>query len=91
MHAIVVMVEIDPSQAELAEKLLNEVTVPMVKGQPGFVRGTWARSADGTQGRSLIVFDTEEHANAVVPQVKPPEGSPVTVKSVEVYEVLAEA
>ena len=91
MHVVLVTAEIDPERRDMAEQILHDVTVPSVKSQPGFVRGTWVRSADGSQGRGFIVFDSEEHANALVPQVKPPEGAPVTIKSVEVFEVLAEA
>jgi hypothetical protein len=43
-------VENDSSRAGEAVELLNNYTVPMVKQAPGFVSGTSARSADGTQG-----------------------------------------
>ena len=64
MHAVIGRVEIDSSRADEATELLNNYTVPMVKQAPGFVSGTWARSADGTHGQSLLLFESEEAAKA---------------------------
>jgi hypothetical protein len=60
---------------------------------PGFVSGTWARSADGTKGHSVIIFESEEAAKAAAEQARqstPPE-APVKMLYAEIYEVLAQA
>ena len=92
MYAVLGRVDIDSSRADEATELLNSRTVPMVKQAPGFVSGTWARSADGTHGQSLILFETEETAKAAAERAAtgPPPGSPVTFVSAEVFEVLAQ-
>jgi hypothetical protein len=93
MYAVLGNVEIDSSRADEAADLLNNYTVPMVKQAPGFVSGTWARSADGTHGQSLIVFENEAAAKAAAERAAagPPPGGPVTFVSAEVFEVLAQA
>ena len=93
MYVLMGKVEIDLSRADEATELLNNYTVPMVKQAPGFVSGTWARSADGMHGRSVILFDSEEAAKAAADRAAsgPPQGGPVTFVSAEVFEVLAQA
>ena len=92
MHAVVVRVNIgDPGTAEQG---LREEVVPRVSKAPGFVAGYWTRSDDGTNGVSMLVFDSEEAArqsaeflqgtDAIRPET-------VTLESVEVREVLANA
>ena len=93
MHAMLVTVDIDAAQADESVKVLHEFTVPAAKSQEGFVRGVWFRSSDQTEGRGLVLFDTEEHARAAASLARqgPPAGGPVTIRSVETYEVMAEA
>jgi hypothetical protein len=93
MHGFVGTVEIDASRSDEALKLLQEFTIPTAKSQPGFVRGVWLRSDDGSIGRSVLLFDTKEHAESAadVARQGPPPGAPVTVRNVEVFEVVAEA
>lgn len=93
MYATFAVVDIDASRADEAEKLLEEFTLPSARSLEGFVRGTWIRTKDGSEGRGLVVFDTEEHAQAATETIRqgPPPEAPVTLRSVEVLEVLAEA
>ena len=57
------------------------------------MRGVWLRSNDQSTGRGVVLFDTEEHARATaaVTEQGPPSGAPVTVRSVDVFEVIGEA
>lgn len=89
MHAVLAQVSI--SDVEGAQKRLREVVVPRVSQLPGFVTGYWTRSDDGSNGRSLIVFESEEAARAAVERIgqSVPEG--VTLESAEVREVVANA
>ncbi len=89
MHAVVVRVSI--SDAESAQKGLEEVVVPRVSQAPGFVGGYWTRSDDRSNGQSMLVFESEDAARTVAERIGDdvPEG--VTVESAEVREVVASA
>jgi hypothetical protein len=89
MHAVLVKVSI--SDVENAQKELRETIVPRVSQLPGFVTGYWTRSDDGSNGRSMIVFESEEAARTAADQIgaNVPEG--VTFDSAEVREVVANA
>jgi hypothetical protein len=89
MHAVVVRVKIDDIGP--AEEYLKSEIVPRVSQAPGLVAAYWSRSDDGSNGLSMIVFESEEAARGVADQVVPPEEAPVTVEGVEVREVVASA
>ena len=87
MHAVVVRVTV--SDREAAERELREKVVPRVSQAPGFVTGYWTRKDD--TGLSMILFESEDaaaRASEMIP-TGVPEG--VTVESVEVREVVAQA
>jgi hypothetical protein len=89
MHAVLVKVSI--SDFEGSVKALRETVVPRVSSLPGFVAGYWTRSSDGSNGRSMLVFESEEAAKAAAERIggSVPEG--VTFESAEVREVVASA
>jgi hypothetical protein len=87
MHAVVARVTIKDEEA--GEKLLREQVVPRVSGAPGFVAGYWTRR-DNT-GLSMMVFESEEAAEAVAGQIESPDPDSVTLEGVEVREVVANA
>ena len=87
MHAIVVRVTIKDEEA--GEKLLREQVVPRVSGAPGFVAGYWTRRDD--TGLSMLVFESEQAAEAVAGQIESPDPEAVTMEGVEVREVVANA
>lgn len=92
MYAVVTTVSIAPGQSDGARKTLNEQVVPRVKQAPGFVKAFWTIRDDATQGTSMAVFTTKEAAESALAMVRnspPPPG--VTMNSVEVREVVAEA
>jgi hypothetical protein len=94
MHAMLVTVDIESERNEESIKVLHEITIPGAKAQPGFQRGIWLRSADGSQGRGIVLFDTEENANASASMLReqgPPPQAPVKLRTVEVFEVVGEA
>ena len=93
MHAMFVTVDIEAGSADESVKVLHEFTVPAAKAQEGFVRGVWFRSSDQTEGHGLVLFDTEDHARAAAALARqgPPAGAPVKIRSVETFEVMAEA
>ena len=91
MHAVVVRVSI--GDAELAGKGFREKVVPAVSSAPGFVTGYWTRSDDGSDGLSMLVFESEDAARATADRFRGgtiiPEA--VTVSRIEVREVFANA
>jgi len=93
MHAVVGRVKIETGREDEARKLLQEFAVPSAKGLAGFAGGYWARAVDEDTGNSMVLFDSEENARAAAAQIAegPPPGGPVSVVSVTVCEVLAQA
>ena len=87
MYAVVVSVTVHDREAAISE--LNEQVVPRERGAPGFVASYWIALPNGN-GRGTIVFDSDAAAHAVAAQVGAP-GDAVTIDSVEVCEVVANA
>ena len=93
MHAVVVRVNIN--DVEGGQQMLENEVVPTVKQIPGFVSGVWTRSLDGSNGMSLMVFESEEAAHGVKERLESPEGpissGAVDLQGVEIREVAASA
>ncbi|MGH2627399.1 MAG: hypothetical protein ACRDHY_12195 [Anaerolineales bacterium] len=87
MHAVVVRVTISDEGAGVAA--LRDKVVPQISQAPGFVAGYWTRKEN--TGLSMIVFESEDAARAASERIPGtvPEG--VTLESVEVREVVANA
>ena len=90
MHAVVVNLTIVELDADLVD--LRDRVVPRISEAPGFVAGYWTRKGD--TGLSMIVFDSEDAANAgaerlrsVIAQVD----AEATIENIEVREVVAHA
>jgi hypothetical protein len=85
VHAVIVNVTVnDPEEAT---RHLREEIVPGVKQAPGLVAGYWTR--EGDSGTSMVVFESEEAANAMSDRVPTMIPDVVTLDSVEVREVVA--
>jgi len=92
MYAVVTNVSIAPGQFDGARKTLNEQVVPRLKQTQGFVKGFWTVRDDSSQGTSIAVFKTKQDAESAMGMVRNTPAPPgVTVNSVEVREVIAEA
>lgn len=90
MHAVVVDLAITELDADLTD--LRDRVVPRLSEAPGFVTGYWTRK--GSTGLSLIVFDSEEAANAGAERVKTTISevdAEATIENIEVREVVAHA
>jgi hypothetical protein len=89
MHAVAVKVNI--SDVESAQRELHERVVPAVSGAPGLVKAYWTRSDDGTNGLSMLVFETEDAARGMADRIRAADWMPegVTLESAEVREVIA--
>ena len=87
MHAVVVKVTINEQDA--ADTALREQVVPGVSQAPGFVAGYWTRKDD--TGLSMIVFESEQAASGMSERITSMVPDTVTLDSVEVREVVANA
>jgi hypothetical protein len=87
MHAVVVKVSIKDEQDATSQ--LKDNVVPQVSQAPGFVAGYWTRK-DGT-GLSLIVFESEDGAQAAAEMIPSAVPESVELQDVEVREVVANA
>ena len=85
MHAVVFQVDINQEWEGNADRELEQL-VTMMKSVPGFVRGTW--TTDGRRGLSFIVFETEQAALGVADNAAVPPGASISLRSVDVYEVV---
>jgi hypothetical protein len=90
MTVYAVVVEVSISDFEQARKELDETVVPGVSRAPGFVSGVWV-ALDGNKGRSIVVFESEDGANAAAGQVRAMARAGVAVDSVSVGEVVGHA
>ena len=91
MHAVHTRVTVNDPDA--GRKTLQDEIVPRMSAAPGFVAGYWL-ALSGGKGTSIVVFDSEESAQAVAGQIGQLSGQPnqgVTIDSVEVGEVVAHA
>ena len=62
-----VLIEVDTSgqpDREVGLRALREEIVPGVSKAPGFQAGYWLRPLADAKGTSLVLFDTEENAEA---------------------------
>ena len=91
MHAVVVRVSI--GDAEIAENGFREKVVPAVSSAPGFIAGYWTRSDDGSNGLSMLVFESEDAARAAAERFRGGTLVPdtVTVSRLEVRRIVATA
>jgi hypothetical protein len=87
MHAVVVTVSL--SDVEAARRHLKEEVVPQVSQAPGFVTGHWTRKDDS--GIAMVIFESEDAAEAMSQRVPSLAPDVVTVENVEVREVEAHA
>ena len=87
MYAVITSVEV--SDIETGLKQLREHVVPGASQAPGFVAGYWTRKDDA--GESMVVFESEEEAKAWAERLPSVVPDVVTIKDVDVREVVAHA
>jgi hypothetical protein len=87
MHAVIVNVTINDPEA--AASALHEQLVPRVSQAPGFVAGDWTIKDD--TGLTMLIFDTEEAAQAMSEQAKAGVPDAMRLVGVEVRNVEAHA
>jgi hypothetical protein len=90
VHAVVVTVTIH--DFDRGREMLQNRIVPAVSQAPGFIAGYWTRSEDN-RGMSLIAVESEDAARSLAEMIRSqaPQDDAVTLESVEVREVVANA
>jgi hypothetical protein len=95
MYAVVISVNIPEDRDEEAAELFANQVLPRVKATPGFVSGTWIRwlpESNGSTDMSIHLYESRECAEEAAKRAQAQQaGSPVTVVSVEVGAVSAQA
>src|SRR5258708_16837797 len=86
MHAALVTVTIDPSQAPAAAAALMDDIMPRITSSPGFAAGYWLEPADG-RGFSLLLFNTEDQARQTTEATSSWSAPGVAVNCVEIRRV----
>jgi heme-degrading monooxygenase HmoA len=92
MYVVVGTANLDAGRADEAAALAQNI-LSNISEAPGFVSGVFARSADGTAGRSMVVFDDEQAAKAAAeraPGMIPSDG-PTELVSMDVFELVAQS
>ena len=85
MYAVVIPVTFNDRSAATAEL---EGLVPQVSAMPGFVAGYWV-SLSQDKGTAMIMFDSEDAAQALAAVAKGAPPGAVTSGTIEVGEVMA--
>jgi hypothetical protein len=90
LHAVVVTVTIH--DFDRGREMLKDRIVPAVSQAPGFVAGYWTRSEDN-RGMGLIAVESEDAARSLAEMIRSqsPQDDAVTLETVEVREVVANA
>jgi hypothetical protein len=92
VHANVVFVNVDATQADPARRGLHEQVIPRISHTSGFVAGYWLAPLAGT-GISVTLWESEEAARAAAGLIQP-DSSPTTgvkIERIETREVIGEA
>ena len=87
MHAVVVRVTLEDIEA--ARRSLREEVVPGVSQAPGFVTGYWTRKDES--GLGMVIFESEDAAEAMSQRIASMAPDVVTIEDVEVRVVEAHA
>jgi hypothetical protein len=88
MHAVVARMIVNDLDTDL--DAVRGQLVPQLSQAPGFVTGFWTRK--GNTGLSMIVFDSEDAANAATERLRSGMSDDVaTLEDIEVREVIAHA
>jgi hypothetical protein len=92
VHANVVFVNVDASQADPARRGLHKQVIPRISQTAGFVAGYWLEPLDG-KGISVTLWESEQAAREAADLIQPDSSSTTGVKidRIETREVIGQA
>jgi hypothetical protein len=91
---MLVTMTLDPARGDEVDRHFREEVAPWATRQPGFVSGQWLRLSGGAQGFGIVVFDSQQHADAAAigPRSAPRvEGRAWNTDSVVVFDQVVRA
>jgi hypothetical protein len=94
MKTMVVTMTLDVARSDEVDRHFREDVAPWATRQPGFLSGQWLRLPGGARGFGIVVFDSQEHADAAAigPRSAPSvEGRAWNTDGVEVFDQVADA
>lgn len=92
MYGVIIDVKVHPNREEEARNMLNHMVVARAKAHQGIAAAYWLRDIEGDILRSVQLYDTQANAHETAERIGsqgPPPGAPVTLVSVNIYEVIA--
>jgi hypothetical protein len=92
VHANVVFVNVDASQADPARRGLHKQVIPRISHTAGFVAGYWLEPLDG-KGISVTLWESQQAAREAADLIQP-DSSPTTgvkIDRIETREVIGQA
>jgi hypothetical protein len=92
VHANVVFVNVDASQADPARRGLHKQVIPRISQTAGFVAGYWLEPLDG-KGISVTLWESQQAAREAADLIQP-DSSPTTgvkIDRIETREVIGQA
>jgi hypothetical protein len=92
MHANVVFVNVDATQADPAGRGLHDHVIPRISQTAGFVAGYWLEPVDG-KSISVTLWETEHAAREAAGLIQPASSPTTGVKldRIETREVIGQA
>jgi hypothetical protein len=93
MYGIIVEVRVDPNREDEVRKMLENMIVPRARTHRGITAGYWLRSLEGDVLRAVQLYHTKGNAQETATQIQsegPPPGAPVSLVSINTYEVIAQ-
>ena len=93
MHGIIIEVKVDTNREEEVRNMVTNMIVPNARKHQGIQAAYWLRSLDSDILRAVQLYDTEANARATANRIQsegPPPGAPVTLLSINTYEVIAQ-
>lgn len=91
---LIVSMTVDAGRADEVDRHFREDVRPWARSQPGFVSAQWVRASGGSRGMGIVVFGTEDQAQAasIGPRSQQRvDGRAWNTDAVDVYSVIAEA
>ena len=93
MYGLIIDVKLDPNREKEARDMLSNMVVPRARTHKGIVAGYWLRDVKEDILRTVELYDNEANANETGDRIRsqgPPPDAPVTLVSINTYEVIAQ-
>ena len=93
MYGLIIDVKVDPNREKEARDMLSNMVVPRARTHKGIVAGYWLRDVKENILRTVELYDNEANTNETRDRIRsqnPPPNTPITLVSINTYEVIAQ-